>query len=101
MCMDENEAVWLCDKCDGEKVTKREQANNKIVKPKSDTIKPGTIVAGSLEIFGYIIFRTSISREEECEYLQTIEKILSGQWDNIGCKGKQKIPPHTQREQYS
>eukprot|EP00978_Attheya_sp_CCMP212_P008758 scaffold20555_cov57-Attheya_sp.AAC.3 len=100
MCRDENEVVWLCKKCDGDKVKKREQANNNIVKPKSDTIKPGTIVAGSLEIFGYIIFRTSISHEE-CEYLQTIEGNLSGQWDNIGHKGKQKVPPRTQRQQYS
>eukprot|EP00978_Attheya_sp_CCMP212_P044764 scaffold321552_cov59-Attheya_sp.AAC.2 len=32
MYRDENEVEWLCDKCDGDKVKRREQANNKIVK---------------------------------------------------------------------
>eukprot|EP00978_Attheya_sp_CCMP212_P049458 scaffold666979_cov55-Attheya_sp.AAC.1 len=64
-----------------------------------NSIKPGTIVAGNLETLGYIIFRTSISHEE-CEYLPTIEENLSGQWDNIGRKGNQKVPPCTCCKQY-
>eukprot|EP00978_Attheya_sp_CCMP212_P021733 scaffold63885_cov54-Attheya_sp.AAC.4 len=101
MCRAENEKVWLCDKCDGEKVKQREQASNTIVfKPKSNSIQPGKIVAGNMEMFGYIIFRTSISHEE-CEYLHTIEKNISGPWFNIGRKGKQKVAPRTRREQYS
>eukprot|EP00978_Attheya_sp_CCMP212_P032881 scaffold130241_cov65-Attheya_sp.AAC.7 len=43
MCMDEMEEVWLCDKCDGEKVKTRERATKEIVvKPKLNSIRPGS-----------------------------------------------------------
>ena len=101
MCMDEMEEVWLCDKCDGEKVKMRERATKEIVvKPKLNSIRPGTIVAGNLKTLGYIIFRTSISHEE-CEYLQIVEKDLKAKdWENISRQGKQNVPLRTRREQF-
>lgn len=100
MCTSEDDKEWLCKECDEKKVKSREQANDTIVKPKMNSIKPGTIVDGSMERLGYIIFRTSITHEE-CEYLLVIEKNLGGVWSNIGRKGQQKVPAKTRREQYS
>jgi hypothetical protein len=97
-CCSQMSRKWLCSKCDEEKVIQRENNANFQTTTEWDRTVPGTVVAGNMKQLGYVILRTSITKDE-CPYLLAMEKEMSdSNWDNISSSGKQNSK--ATREQY-
>jgi transcriptional regulator with XRE-family HTH domain len=98
-CCKQNSINWLCDRCDKDKVMSREKQTNRQITTEWDKTVPGTVVAGNMKKLGYVIVRTSLTKQE-CPYLLAMESSMTG-WENISSKGKQKCLANCKREQFA
>ena len=94
---------WLCDNCDKEKVLSRENImKDKKIKTSAtkewDRTVPGSVVAGNMKKLGYVIVRTSLTKQE-CPYLLAMETSMKD-WENISSKGMQPCES-AKREQFA
>jgi hypothetical protein len=77
---------WLwCYDCDKEKVLLREKITNYEKTTEWDKTVPGSVVAGNMKKLGYVIVRTSLTKEE-CPYLLAMESSTTS-WENMSPKG--------------
>lgn len=98
MCTSADHIYWNCgkDECKGRDLNHSSPTEPHIIE-EWDKTAPGTVVHGDMDKLGYIIVRTSITKEE-CPYLLLMETKLNG-WTSIHTKSGQPLVKNPKREQ--